>query len=72
MTEIQRPRRRAGWYLLFLIEFVAVLWPPFFNHAEPSWLGMPFFYWYQLVWVLIGAACTGTVYLMVRDDRRAP
>jgi Protein of unknown function (DUF3311) len=26
--------------------------------------GVPFFYWYQLLWVLIGAALTGLVYYM--------
>ena len=41
----------SWWYLLFLVQFVAVLWPPFYNKAEPSWIGLPFFYWYQLLWV---------------------
>ena len=64
-----RPRSHARrwWYLLFLIQFIAVLWPPFYNRAEPRWWGMPFFYWYQLLWVIIGAACTATVYLATRD-----
>jgi Protein of unknown function (DUF3311) len=26
--------------------------------------GIPFFYWYQLLWVLIAAAITGFVYFM--------
>ena len=50
-------RRRGGWswwYLLFVVQFVAVLWPPFYNKVEPSWIGIPFFYWYQLVCVLVG------------------
>ncbi|HEX4024088.1 MAG TPA: DUF3311 domain-containing protein [Steroidobacteraceae bacterium] len=55
-------RRLSRWYLVFLIQFVAVLWPPFFNRADPHWLGIPFFYWYQLLWVIIGAACTAIVY----------
>jgi hypothetical protein len=57
--------RRGGWswwYLLFVIQAVAVLWPPFYNRAEPAWLGLPFFYWYQLLWVLIGAVLTAIVY----------
>lgn len=65
---VERPRGRARpwWYLLFLIQFIAVLWPPFYNRAEPRCWGIPFFYWYQLLWVLIGAACTATVYLATR------
>jgi Protein of unknown function (DUF3311) len=31
------------WYLLSLIQFIAVLWPPFYNRAEPALIGMPFF-----------------------------
>jgi len=51
------------------VQFVAVLWPPFYNRAEPSWLGIPFFYWYQLLWVVIGGLCTAVVYLVTQ---RAP
>lgn len=161
MTEIvDRGRREWNWwYLLLLVPFVAVLWVPFYNSAEPYltfgrqppppdyirltthtaknetgpfrvglplskrganygrwievWLdgkllrpnrdwtlsspsgslgelprpitdaeitftsprtgeiqivadrpGIPFFYWYQLLWVLIAAALTGLVYFM--------
>ena len=58
--------RWSWWYLLFLIQFIAVLWPPFYNRAEPALLGMPFFYWYQLLWVLISAVITGFVYLVTQ------
>jgi len=62
-----RRRRTSGWYALLAIQFLAVLWPPVFNRVEPSWLGMPFFYWYQLAWVILGGLCTMTVYLLTRD-----
>ena len=58
--------RRHGWswwYLLLLVQFVGVLWPPLYNRAEPYLIGMPFFYWYQLLWVIIGAVLTAIVYL---------
>jgi hypothetical protein len=60
-----RPTRRdewSWWYLLFIVQFIAVLWPPFYNKAEPTLGGMPFFYWYQLLWVVIGAVLTAIVY----------
>jgi hypothetical protein len=63
-------RRRPGWswwYLLFVIQFVAVLWPPFFNKADPSFIGMPFFYWYQLLWVILGAILTAIVYFVTDE-----
>ena len=67
---IRRSERQRGWswwYLLFVIQFVAVLWPPFYNRAEPAFIGMPFFYWYQLAWVIVGAILTAIVYFATRD-----
>jgi uncharacterized membrane protein (DUF4010 family) len=49
-------------YLLFLVQVIAVIWPALYNKVEPSWIGLPFFYWYQLLWVLIGAVLTAIVY----------
>jgi hypothetical protein len=59
--QIER-RGWSWWYLLFVLQFVAVLWPSFFNSAEPSWAGIPFFYWYQMLWVIVGAVLTAIVY----------
>ncbi len=52
----------SWWYLLLLIQFVAALWVPSYNAAEPYFIGVPFFYWYQLLLVLIGAVLTAVVY----------
>jgi hypothetical protein len=52
----------SWWYLLFVVQLVAVVWPPFYNKIEPTWAGIPFFYWYQLLWVVIGAILTAIVY----------
>ena len=60
----------SWWYLLFIIQFIAVLWPPFYNSVEPSWLGIPFFYWYQMLWVIIGAILTAIVYFATNAERR--
>ncbi len=56
---------------LFIIPFVAVLWPPFYDSVQPQLLGVPFFTWYQLAWAVIGAALTIVVYL-VREPGEAP
>ena len=52
---------------LLLIPFVGLLWLPFYNHAEPSLFGFPFFYWYQLAWVPVTA---GLTYLVLRSRAR--
>jgi len=62
-----RDKRRQGgtrpWQrLLFVIPFLAMLWVPSYNRIEPELAGIPFFYWYQLLWILLGAAIVGIVY----------
>ena len=65
-----RPGGWSWWYLLFIIQFVAVLWPPFYNTVEPTLGGLPFFYWYQLAWVIIGAILTAIVYFVTEAQAR--
>jgi Protein of unknown function (DUF3311) len=58
-----KPRLKRYWpRLLFLIPFFAMLWVPSYNRIAPELAGIPFFYWYQLAWVLIGAAIALTAY----------
>jgi Protein of unknown function (DUF3311) len=63
----KKQRGWSWWYLLLLVQFVAVLWPPFYNTINPTWVGMPFFYWYQLAWIIIGAALTAIVYFTTEE-----
>jgi hypothetical protein len=63
-------KKRGGWswwYLLFVVQFAVALWPPLYNKAEPALLGMPFFYWFQLFWVLVSAVFTAAIYFATRD-----
>ncbi|MGH8455692.1 MAG: DUF3311 domain-containing protein [Stenotrophobium sp.] len=56
------PRKRA-WWLLLLIAVVAVsLWVPLYNRVEPRLAGIPFFYWFQFVWIVVSGACTALAY----------
>jgi hypothetical protein len=66
-SEEHRPVRTVVWVrLLLLLPFIAVLWVSSYNSVEPMMAGIPFFYWYQLLWVLIGAAIAAIVYLVER------
>ena len=72
-TTNDQPEKTPGWsrwYLLFIVQFVAVLWPPFYNKIEPTWAGIPFFYWYQMLMVIIGAILTAIVYFATDADHR--
>jgi hypothetical protein len=57
-------RGSRAWNLLFVLPFVALMWVPFYNRIEPAIWGIPFFYWYQFVWVFITAALTVLVHRM--------
>jgi cell division protein FtsW (lipid II flippase) len=62
-----RPVRRLLWArLLLAVPFIAVLWVSSYNSAEPMVAGIPFFYWYQLLWIIIGAALIAVVYALER------
>lgn len=61
-TPVGRFRR---WVLL--VPFIAILDVPFYNRLTPALFGLPFFYWYQLVWILIAAVL---IFLLHRWERR--
>ncbi|MEO8801583.1 MAG: DUF3311 domain-containing protein [Polyangiaceae bacterium] len=61
------PRRlTATHYVLLVVPFVGTLWVPFYNRVEPTVGGVPFFYWYQFLWIPIGAAITAYCYFTTR------
>ncbi len=61
--------RKRRWIIpIIFLPFIAVLWVPFFNTVEPTLGGVPFFYWYQLMWIGISAVLTITVYLLTEKE----
>jgi hypothetical protein len=61
-------RRRFRWHYLLLLPPLVLLWVPFYNRLEPSLGGVPFFYWYQMAWIVVTAVLT---FIVWRLDRRA-
>jgi hypothetical protein len=57
------------WRLLLVVPFVALLWVPFYNSIEPTLWGIPFFYWYQFLWVFITSALILLVYRQTSERR---
>lgn len=58
-TRVAEKRKRKGFrplYLLLLLPYLAMMWVPSYNRIEPEISGVPFFYWYQLLWIVFGAA----------------
>jgi hypothetical protein len=58
----------SPWYLLLLAPFIAVLWPAFYFRAEPVVWGIPYFYFYQFIWLLISAALTAVIYKITQRE----
>jgi hypothetical protein len=56
------------WYLLLVIPLIGVLIPSFYNDLRPELAGIPFFYWYQMLWIPLSACLTILVYLKTRPD----
>lgn len=61
--------RKVSASILLLLPIVALMWVGSYAKATPRLLGFPFFYWYQLMWLLLGAGCTGLAYLLLRSPR---
>ncbi len=60
-------RRKTVWYWLLIVPFIATLWPPFYAHKDPVVGGLPFFYWYQMLWVVLTALLLGFVLLVTKQ-----
>jgi hypothetical protein len=64
---VSSTRRAWPWYLLLLVPFIGTLWPPFYDSIDPRLGGVPYFYWYQFLWIVIGAVLTAVVYFATRE-----
>ena len=58
--------KRAA-YGLLILPFAGTLIPELYNRAQPALFGMPFFYWYQLGWVILTAGLLGLAVYLTRD-----
>jgi Protein of unknown function (DUF3311) len=58
-------------HLLLIVPLIAMLWVPSYNRADPEIASMPFFYWYQLLWIPLGSLLLALVYWAeARADRK--
>jgi hypothetical protein len=60
-----RWRRAILW--LLIIPYIGTLWVSSYASITPELWGIPFFYWYQFLWIGISAAITIVVYVV--EDR---
>jgi hypothetical protein len=65
----RRHEVNRGWYWLLLVPLIGTLIPPIYNHEDPTLIGIPFYYWYQMLWIPLSVICTVLVYRRTRGDR---
>ncbi len=63
-------RDMRSWYLLLVIPLIGVLIPTIYNRPDPELAGIPFFYWYQMLWIPLSVAITVLVYVKTREPQR--
>ena len=59
--------------ILLAIPLIALALVPTYSSETPQVLGFPFFYWYQLLWVILTPLFTWSAYLVItkaRGERR--
>jgi cell division protein FtsW (lipid II flippase) len=59
----------SAWNLLLLLPLLGTLFPMVYNKKSPEAFNIPFFYWYQMMWVPIGVVITIVVYRATRGER---
>ncbi|MFF7334212.1 DUF3311 domain-containing protein [Streptomyces sp. NPDC008150] len=77
MSDAPQPSRpvvtplRVAIALCLAAPFVAMLWVGSYAKTDPTFIGIPFFYWYQMMWVLISTVLTVTAYRLWTLDQRS-
>ncbi|WP_173100707.1 DUF3311 domain-containing protein [Actinomadura verrucosospora] len=57
--------------VLLVIPFAVYLAVPTYAKGGPHVAGFPFFYWWQLLWVVLTAVCIGSAHLLTRKRGEA-
>ncbi len=63
-------RRFLPVYLCLLVPYAALLWVPWYDRLRPALFGIPFFYWFQMLWSFLVPLAILPVYLYQRRRRQ--
>ncbi len=62
----KKPVTRGAATVLLTVAIIGTLWVPSYARSTPRLGPLPFFYWYQLIWVPVAALLCWTCYLLLR------
>jgi hypothetical protein len=57
-----KSKRFSPWNLLLFLPAAGLAFPGLYARATPELFEIPFFYWYQIAWILVSAVITAVVY----------
>jgi hypothetical protein len=57
-----KPRSRSALTWILVLPLVGLIFPGFYARSTPELLGFPFFYWYQIAWVVLTGLLTAIAY----------
>jgi hypothetical protein len=60
--------RETRWTWLLIVPLLGTLFPFIYNSNDPELIGIPFFYWYQMLWIPLSVICTLVVYNKTRRE----
>jgi Protein of unknown function (DUF3311) len=62
MRQPPKSKRLSAWNLLLILPALGLIFPSVYARESPELFGVPFFYWYQVAWILLSAIITAVVY----------
>ena len=62
----KQPATLGAVTVLLTVAMIGTLWVPIYARSLPKLGPIPFFYWYQLVWVPVVAVLCWSCYLLLR------
>jgi len=65
----KRPQRFGLVHILLVFPFIAMLSVGFYNRTEPTLAGIPFFYWFQMLWIPLGAILLWPIFRSEERER---
>ena len=61
-----KPKGRI-WNWLLVIPLLGLMFPGVYARQTPELFGFPFFYWYQMAWILLTGVITAAVFALVKE-----
>ena len=56
------------YYILLLIPTLAYIFVNFYNHKSPEFMGLPFFYWFQILMLVVTSIFYALAVFLGKDD----